>query len=110
MLYVGFPLPLVENTHIIIEENCVEKQLRAIPENQDNDTANLGPTHSYEIYYKIDCVNKRNDRWTNTHVETFLESWMANIDFQVVIDLGKVIDYLTKYVTKPESNMSKGIF
>ena len=45
----------------------------------------------------------------NTHVETFLDSWMANIDFQMVVDLGKVIAYLTKYVTKPESDMSKGM-
>ena len=105
----GFPLPLVEKTHVIIEVNCVEKQLREIPENQEEYTANLGPTHSYELYYKIDCVNKRNDRWMNTHVETFLDSWMANIDFQVVIDLVKVVSYLIKYVTKSESDMSKGM-
>ena len=46
----------------------------------------------------------------NTHVETFLDSWMANIDFQVVVDLGKVIAYLTKYLTKPDSDTSKGMF
>ena len=42
----------------------------------------------------------------NTHVETFLYSWMAKIEFRLVVDLVKVITYLTKYVTKPESDMS----
>ena len=54
----GFTPPLVKKTHIMIEGNCVEKQGRAITENQEEDTANLGPTNSYELYYKIDCVNK----------------------------------------------------
>ena len=35
---------------------------------------------------------------------------MANIYFRVVVDLGKVIAYLNKYVTKPEIDMSKGLF
>ena len=43
----------------------------------------LAPTHSYELYYKIDCVNKQYYRWMNTHVETFSDIWMANI---VLID------------------------
>ena len=49
----------------MIEEKCVEK-LRAIPENQEENTANLVPTHSYELYYKIDCVKQKNDCWMNT--------------------------------------------
>ena len=38
-----------------------------------------------------------------------LESWMANCDIRLVVDLGKVIQYLTKYVTKTEKNMSVGM-
>ena len=34
---------------------------------------------------------------------------MANIDFQSVIDLGKAVNYLTKYVTKPDKDMSYGM-
>ena len=34
---------------------------------------------------------------------------MTNIEFWMVVDLGKEIAYLTKYVTKPESDMSKGM-
>ena len=30
------------------------------------------------------------------------EVWNANMDFQLVVDIGKVVDYLTKYVTKQE--------
>ena len=52
----GFPLPLAEKTHIMIEGNYVEKKLRAIPENQEDDTSNLGPTNSYELYY---CIDRR---------------------------------------------------
>ena len=35
--------------------------------------------------------------------------WMANIDFWMVVDLGRLIAYLTKNVTKPESDMLKGM-
>ena len=34
---------------------------------------------------------------------------MANKDFRVVIDLGKFVAYLTKYVTKPKSDIIKGM-
>ena len=34
---------------------------------------------------------------------------MANCDVWLVVDLGKVIQYLTKYVTKPEKDMSVGM-
>ena len=35
---------------------------------------------------------------------------MANIYFQLVLDLGKVVNYLTKYVNKPEKDMSDGMY
>ena len=52
---------------------------------------------------------KRNDRWLNTHVEPCLQSWMANMDMRLVCDIGKVVEYLTKYITKTEKSMSKGL-
>ena len=63
-----------------------------------------------ELYRKIDFHSKHNDRQVNSHVKTFLASWMANIDFQLVVDLGKVVNYLIKYVTKPEKDMNDGIY
>ena len=59
----------------MIEEDVIVKQLREIPEDQEDENPNLGPLFSHELYYKIDIVNMQNDRWTNTHVETFLDSW-----------------------------------
>ena len=42
-----------------------------------------------------------------------MEIWMANMDFELVINIDKVITYMTKYSTKPEieisSNMNKMI-
>ena len=64
---------------------------------------------TYERYTKIECWCKRNDRWMNTHVSCMLEAWMANCDVRLVVDIGKVIQYLTKYVTKPEKDMSVGM-
>ena len=52
---------------------------------------------------------KINDSWLNSHIGPLLESWQANVDFQLIIDSGKVVRYMTKYVTKAESSMTKGI-
>eukprot|EP00957_Ditylum_brightwellii_P109831 8377128-Ditylum_brightwellii.AAC.1 len=34
-----------------------------------------------------------------------MEVWRANIDIQLILDARKVTEYMTKYVTKPESDM-----
>ena len=62
-----------------------------------------------KIKYKIELVTERNDRWLNSHIRPIIESWRANIDFQLILDAGKVVDYMTKYVTKVETAMTKGI-
>ena len=54
-------------------------------------------------------IAKRNDRWLVSHPRHLLESWMANIDFQLIADETKVILCVTKCVTKTEATMSKGI-
>jgi hypothetical protein len=51
---------------------------------------------------------KRNDRWLNSHMEPLMKVWRANMDMQLTIDLGKVIGYMTKYVTKSEASLTKG--
>ena len=38
-----------------------------------------------------------------------LESWQANVGFQLIIDSGKVVRHVTKYVTNDDSSMHKGI-
>ena len=54
-----------------------------------------------ELYRQIEFYSKCNEYWVNIHVKTFLASWMDNIDFQLVVDLRKIVNYLKKYVTKP---------
>eukprot|EP00957_Ditylum_brightwellii_P169429 12895315-Ditylum_brightwellii.AAC.1 len=34
-----------------------------------------------------------------------MEFWRANMDIQLILDAGKVAEYMTKYVTKPERDM-----
>ena len=61
--------------------------------------------------YKLRMNNIRNDRWINSHMRGLMEIWMANMDFQLVIDVDKIIAHITNYVTKAEikisSNMNK---
>ena len=63
----------------------------------------------YTLYYKFEIITKRNDKWLVAHPRFLLVSWQGNIDLQVIFDNGKVDNYLTKYVTKPEISMTKGI-
>eukprot|EP00957_Ditylum_brightwellii_P001518 118670-Ditylum_brightwellii.AAC.1 len=35
-----------------------------------------------------------------------MEVWRANMGIQLILDAGKVTEYMTKYVTKPESDAS----
>jgi len=59
--------------------------------------------------YRIEVITKRNDKWLVSHPKPFLESWHANLDYQICIDHGKVFDYMTKYAMKAELLMIKGI-
>ena len=38
-----------------------------------------------------------------------MQIWLANMDFQLVVDVNKVVNYMTKYVCKPEMEMSKDL-
>ena len=88
----GFPLMLIERTHLQL-------------------TQYLAKTSDglYAVRYRIECLSKRNDRWLNSHCKVALCSWMANMDMRIVVDVGKVVEYLTKYVTKTEKSLSKGM-
>jgi len=59
--------------------------------------------------YRIEVVTKKNDKWLVSHLKPFLESWCANLDYQICVNHGKVFDYMTKYATKAKLLMIKGI-
>ena len=63
------------------------------------------PILKYEL-----CMNsKRNDKWVDSHMKGLMEIWLANMDFQLVVDVNKVVSYMTKYVCKSEIEISKGL-
>ena len=62
---------------------------------------------SERLTYVLDIVEKRNDGWLNSHIRPVIEVWQANVDFQLVIDSGKITSYMTKYVTKAEPNLTR---
>jgi DNA replication protein DnaC len=47
-------------------------------------------------------VLKRNDARANKHCRLALHHWRANVDFQIVLNARVVLQYITKYSTKPE--------
>ena len=47
---------------------------------------------------------RRNDRWPNSYNPVMLEFWRANIDLQVLVDVGQTIEYMAKYTTKTEKS------
>ena len=62
-----------------------------------------------EFKYELSMNSIRNDRWLNSHLVGLMQIWLANMDFQLVVDVNKVVNYMTKYVCKPEMEMSKGL-
>jgi hypothetical protein len=59
--------------------------------------------------YTIEMVTRRNDAWINGHDPFVLMFWQANVDCQLIVDLGKVSLYMSKYVTKTEADCSKSM-
>ena len=52
--------------------------------------------------YTLRINSLHNDSWINFHMRGLLIMWLANMDFQIVLDIDKVIAYMTKHVTRPE--------
>ena len=52
----------------------------------------------------VEIVLKRNDKWINSHCRPLLQHWQANVDMRLTIDVGKIVAYMTKYITKTETN------
>ena len=90
----GYPLPLnTTGTCLKVREYLLEYDVEG------------NPSFAYELRMN----SLRNDRWVNLHMRGLVELWRANIDFQLVVDIDKVITYMTKYVTKPEIEMSSNM-
>ena len=51
----------------------------------------------------LELITACNDGWLNPHNRPILTAHRANMDFRLIIDVGKVMGYMTKYVTKTES-------
>ena len=58
--------------------------------------------NEFKMEYRIEMITDRNDKWLVCHPRHLLESWCSNIDFQLIIDIEKVLRYMTKYVIKVE--------
>ena len=62
-----------------------------------------------EYTYELRMNSIRNDRWLNSHMHGLIKIRLANMDFQLVVDVNKVVSYMTKYLCKTEMKMSKGL-
>ena len=82
----SFPKPLQTKSHVKIEE-CRSQ-------------------HDGLHCYKVFMVSKRNDSWLNSSMHVMTEIWGANMDWQLILDSGMVIEYMTKYVTKSDFSIS----
>jgi len=54
------------------------------------------------ITRRLDYYSSCNDRWLNPHIRAWMEVWQANMDVRITFDASKIVDYMCKYITKPE--------
>ena len=62
-----------------------------------------------EFKYELSMNSIRNNRWLNSHMYNLMQICLVNMNFQLVVDVNKIVNYMTKYVCKPEMEMSKGL-
>lgn len=86
-----YPKAICPNTHLAIKHSSVGK---------GKDTIH---------HYRLELVPGRNNSWLNSHFRPVFESWRANVDFQLIIDVGKVTGYMTKYVTKTGTRVTQHV-
>ena len=60
--------------------------------------------NSQRIHTSFEIVPARNDKWLNIQCRFLFQTWMANMDMRLTPDLGKVLAYMTKYITKTETS------
>ena len=71
----GFPKPLTDSTTVSVDRS--------------------GPV-------EVSVEPRRNDPLLNCHNRAVVQTWRANVDFQLVHDRRRVVEYLAKYVSKAE--------
>ena len=62
-----------------------------------------------QVKFRVEIFRRINDCLFNSHIFHIIECWQANIYFQSVLDVGKVVDYITKYATKSEITRTRRI-
>ena len=97
----GFPMKCQDRTHLAIKEHIVTKR------SKDASSNVICTVNTLE--YTIELCTKRNGNWLNSHSKPMLQAWMANMDMRLVCNIGKVVQYLTKYITKTEMTMSNSV-
>ena len=55
------------------------------------------------ICTKMELYSNQNDQYLNPQSRPFIMEFKANMDIRLTIDIGKVVNYMCKYVTKSES-------
>ena len=57
----------------------------------------------------VDLIPATNDRWLNGHSIAGMMAWGGNCDFNLLLDRDAIINYIAKYGTKNEENLSCNI-
>ena len=66
------------------------------------DTTTVTVKRSQNDKVEVTVEPRRNDPLLNCHNRALLQAWRANVDFQLVHDRTKVVEYLAKYISKSE--------
>ena len=66
------------------------------------DTTTVSVSRSDHDKVEVTIEPKRNDPLLNCHNRALVQTWRANVDFQLIQDRRKVIEYLAKYISKAE--------
>jgi hypothetical protein len=89
----GYCKPLRDNYCVaIIQKECKKK----------------GSDGEKQYVTHIELFTPRDDGWINSYMPALMGQWRANMDVRLTIDLGKIVQYMAKYVTKAESTITKG--
>jgi hypothetical protein len=72
--------------------------VESLPRNSPGDASEPQRKVSTSVY------TKRNDCWLNNHNRVQLQEWGANVDFQLLVDIGKVVDYLVSHAARWQLN------
>ena len=66
------------------------------------DTTSVSVERSDNGKTEVTVEPKRNDPLLNCHNRALVQTWRANVDFQLVYSRRKVVEYLAKYISKSE--------